>query len=73
MNTPVSTAFEKVASAATHSLRTLFARLQLSGASDNGVDALEDYLSTATSLHQLEDMQRRWDHNHSGQHSFGWH
>ncbi|MDR7152591.1 hypothetical protein J2W49_004569 [Hydrogenophaga palleronii] len=32
---------------------------------------LEAYLSTATSLHQLEDMQRRWDRDHRGNHSFG--
>lgn len=73
MNTPVSTVFEKVSAAASHSLRTLFARLQLSDATDNGVNALESYLSTATSLHQLEDMQRRWDQSQRGQHSFGWH
>lgn len=34
-------------------------------------DGLEAYLSTATSLHQLEDMQRRWDRDHRGNHSFG--
>ncbi|MDO8905056.1 hypothetical protein [Hydrogenophaga sp.] len=31
-----------------------------------GSDGLEAYLSTATSLHQLEDMQRRWDRNQRG-------
>ncbi len=34
-------------------------------------DGLEAYLSTATSLHQLEDMQRRWDRNHRGAQSMG--
>jgi len=34
-------------------------------------DGLEAYLSTATSLHQLEDMQRRWDRNHRGTQSMG--
>jgi hypothetical protein len=27
-------------------------------------DGLEEYLSTAKSLHQLEDMQRNWDLHH---------
>lgn len=34
-------------------------------------DGLEAYLSTATSLHQLEDMQRRWDRDHRGAQSMG--
>lgn len=34
-------------------------------------DGLESYLSTATSLHQLEDMQRRWDRTHRGTQSMG--
>ncbi|MCV0441378.1 MAG: hypothetical protein K5880_22515 [Hydrogenophaga sp.] len=36
-------------------------------------DGLEAYLSTARSLHQLEDMQRRWDRAHRGRHTFGAH
>jgi DMSO/TMAO reductase YedYZ molybdopterin-dependent catalytic subunit len=47
--------------------RTLFQRAA-PGASHDGLEA---YLSTATSLHQLEEMQRRWDRDHRGQHSFG--
>jgi hypothetical protein len=34
-------------------------------------DELETYLSTATSLTQLEDMQRRWDQAHLGHNSSG--
>lgn len=34
-------------------------------------DGLEAYLSTATSLHQLEDMQRQWERNHRGTQSAG--
>ena len=34
-------------------------------------DELETYLSTATSLTQLEDMQRRWDLAHLGHNSSG--
>lgn len=36
-------------------------------------DGLEAYLSTARSLHQLEDMQRHWDRTHRGRHTFGAH
>lgn len=34
-------------------------------------DGLEDYLSTAKSLHELENMQRNWDRAHRGQHHPG--
>lgn len=48
-------------SRATASLRTFFKR-----ATQEASDGLEAYLSTATSLHQLEDMQRRWDRHQAG-------
>ncbi|WP_382327394.1 hypothetical protein ACFJGX_26430 [Hydrogenophaga sp. UC242_50] len=44
-----------------------FFRRAAAGASDG----LEEYLSTAKSLHQLEDMQRRWDQAHRGHHHHG--
>lgn len=34
-------------------------------------DGLEDYLSSAKTLHQLEDMQRQWDRAHRNPHHRG--
>lgn len=51
-----------------HAIQALRDRIDRAHAPVNGLEA---YLSTATSLHQLEDMQRRWDRNHRGAHSMG--
>lgn len=61
MNTPI-TLWTRLTRAATH-----FFERATTGASDG----LEEYLSTARTLHQLEDMQRRWDRAHSDQRHFG--
>ncbi|MDZ4291067.1 MAG: hypothetical protein U1C47_03995 [Hydrogenophaga sp.] len=50
----------------TRTLRDFFNRSSV-GTSDT----LESYLGTATSLSQLEDMQRRWDQAHLGHNSSG--
>ena len=62
MNTPTPSLWSRV----TRTLHDFFFR-----ASVGTSDTLEAYLGTATSLSQLEDMQRRWDRDHRGQHSFG--
>ena len=62
MNTPTPSLWSRV----TRTLHDFFFR-----ASVGTSDTLEAYLGTATSLSQLEDMQRRWDRDHRGNHSFG--
>ncbi|WP_382323253.1 hypothetical protein ACFJI0_01945 [Hydrogenophaga sp. UC242_53] len=62
MNTLITSLWTRLAGA----VRQLFRRAA-AGASDG----LEEYLSTAKSLHQLEDMQRRWDQAHRGHHHHG--
>jgi hypothetical protein len=57
---------ESLWSRVTHTLRDFFNRATV-GTSDEQ----EIYLSTATSLTQLEDMQRRWDQAHLGHNSSG--
>ncbi len=44
-----------------HAVRHFFQR-----ATTGASDGLEDYLSSAKSLHQLEDMQRQWDRAQRG-------
>ncbi len=61
-----SPALAALFSRATESLRTFFQR-----APHEASDGLEAYLSTATSLHQLEDMQRHWDRHQRGTPSYG--
>lgn len=46
----------------TQAVRHFFQR-----AATGASDGLEEYLSTAKSLHQLESMQRQWDRAHRGQ------
>lgn len=58
--TPRVSVFSTFVSRAIQALRSRLDRTQ------EGSDGLEAYLSTATSLHQLEDMQRRWDRNQRG-------
>jgi hypothetical protein len=62
MNTLNTSLWTRLAGAVGH-----FFRRASAGASDG----LEEYLSTAKSLHQLEDMQRRWDQAHRGHHHHG--
>jgi hypothetical protein len=62
MNTPLTFLWTRLARAVSH----FFER-----ASTGASDGLEDYLSTAKSLHQLEDMQRCWDRAHRGQRAHG--
>ena len=58
-------------------LHTLWTRLALAvdhffqRATPDTSPGLEAYLSTAQSLHQLEDMQRRWDRAQRGQPVYG--
>ena len=58
-------------------LHTLWTRLALAvdhffqRATPDASPGLEAYLSTAQSLHQLEDMQRRWDRGQRGQPVYG--
>ena len=40
-------------------------------ATTDAPDRLEDYLSSARTLHQLEDMQRQWDRAHRNPHHHG--
>ncbi|MCY1562415.1 hypothetical protein D9M68_998070 [compost metagenome] len=59
-----------------HSVRSRLARLLgpfFRRVANGASDGLEDYLSTAKSLHQLENMQRSWDRAHRGRHTFGAH
>lgn len=62
MSSPIHSLWSRV----TRTLRNFFQRATV-GTSD----ALETYLGTATSLSQLEDMQRRWDQAHLGHNSSG--
>ncbi|MBQ0921151.1 hypothetical protein KBW71_22165 [Hydrogenophaga aromaticivorans] len=62
MNTPTPSLWSRV----TRTIRDFFDR-----ASVGTSDTLEAYLGTATSLSQLEDMQRRWDQAHLGHNSSG--
>lgn len=62
MNTNTESLWSRV----TRTIRDFFNR-----ATAGTSDELETYLSTATSLTQLEDMQRRWDQAHRGHNSSG--
>lgn len=57
MNTHTTSLWTRLA----HAVRHFFQR-----AATGASDGLEEYLSTAKSLHQLEDMQRQWDRAHRG-------
>lgn len=63
MSAPVLFIWTRLSRAVTR----FFSRVAAQGANDG----LEDYLSTARSLHQLEDMQRRWDQAQRGPRQFG--
>jgi hypothetical protein len=58
MNTLLTSLWTRLARTASH----FFNRVNTDAS-----DGLEEYLSTAKSLHQLEDMQRRWDRAQRGQ------
>lgn len=62
MNTPTPSWAQRLALA----LRHYFQR-----AATGTADGLEAYLSTATSLHELENMQRQWDRARRGQRFYG--
>ncbi|QHE88075.1 hypothetical protein [Hydrogenophaga sp. BPS33] len=62
MNTPTNSWAPRLALALRH-----FFQRAAAGASDG----LEAHLSTATSLHELENMQRQWDRARRGQRFYG--
>jgi hypothetical protein len=62
MNTLIHTVWARLALAVDH----FFQR-----ATPDASPGLEAYLSTAQTLHQLEDMQRRWDRAQRGLASHG--
>ncbi|MDO9437962.1 hypothetical protein [Hydrogenophaga sp.] len=57
MNTQTTSLATRLA----HAVRHFFQR-----ATTGASDGLEEYLSSAKSLHQLEDMQRQWDRAQRG-------
>jgi hypothetical protein len=62
MNTLLTPLWNRLARTASH----FFHRV-----TTDASDGLEEYLSTAKSLHQLEDMQRTWDRAQRGQRLHG--
>lgn len=62
MNTLITSLWTRLAHAANG-----FFKRAVNGASDG----LEEYLSSAKTLHQLEDMQRQWDRAHRNPHHHG--
>ena len=62
MISPITSLWTRLADTARH-----FFRRAATGASDG----LEEYLSSAKTLHQLEDMQRQWDRAHRNPHHHG--
>jgi len=62
MNTLITALWARLARTASH-----FFQRATAGASDG----LEEYLSSAKTLHQLEDMQRQWDRAHRNPHHHG--